>query len=295
VSLIQTLVNKYGAWQCADHRIVDLKSRAISDDFADKAVPMICPDGAILLAYAGVGTIFAYRPQRLVHLSEWVRGLWTGAAPTMLQALELLRDNATADLGELFAAKHDHHRFVVAAFITGGQPCLFFVDNFANSAEPLVMAPVRREFTIAGNTLQAMGHEAAYIAFPPILLPEEVEPVSQVMRREPATAEQFPSILADINRRVAQRLGPNGAICEHCTVISIPPAARPVSRYPFFMPPGAPLMAAPLLLFGIDLTAMQNTLLERMIAQREGREEPPDRSAEWGPASVRPKNPLRDP
>src|SRR6266446_4609182 len=127
MSLNLTIVNKWGIWQCSDHRVTNPETGKIEDDFSVKHVLFTCPDGKALLVYAGAGTVT--KPGITVSIADWIRETLRGPNRTLDQTCKALRENATRDLAPLFLRCRIQHMFTIAAFLEG-RPWIVQIRNF---------------------------------------------------------------------------------------------------------------------------------------------------------------------
>lgn len=222
-----------------------------------------CPDGAFLLAYAGLGRIAD------VTVSEWLRELLRGEALTVHESLVRIREAATTDLGPLLQGRMKH-MFSIAAFISGA-PWFAQIRNLQRPEDP----PSSEFLTIsepAGKGIFAFfgAHES--------LNAEDIGKLDRVFSRRPRRPEEFAALLAAINRRTAER---DASVSPDCTVIYIPPSGDAPSES--FHGPSASAGKNRLdpfssqLILGVDTAALLLPVVERWTsANGQGH-----RSPEW--------------
>jgi len=83
VTLNLTIVNKFGAWQCSDHRLT-IKGASTSNA-SIKQVQLHCHNGTALIAYTGLGQIDD------VTISDWIVETLRGESRSIDECLILLR------------------------------------------------------------------------------------------------------------------------------------------------------------------------------------------------------------
>lgn len=288
MSLNLTLLNQYGVWQCSDHRIIDLISRKIIDDSSLKHLPMLCTDGHLLLAYAGIGTMRAARSLIEVPLAQWLREFLRGTPRTMAETIEVIRMRATTDLGRPLAQAGCRHMFTVGCFVAN-QPWLIQIANFERHTNA-PLGPAVPTFTTVSRAISAMGYSSVLAGWPyDSLVLKYGGKYEEALDREPRDPDDFSNLLAELNQRIARHLGPRGPISEHCTVTYTPPAGLPWRLKSYFLPRGMTQPAMRYLSLGFDLCELvyeNHALLVKGIVPSE------ERTAELADKAVRPRNLL---
>jgi hypothetical protein len=141
------IVNQWGVWQCSDLRLTAWPGGVVIDDYSIKHVSVRATDGAALITYTGLGKV------KGEHISGWLRRTIRGESRTVEETLSIIRDRATAQLGDVAAQAGIHHTFSVGAFLSGW-PCAFLITNM-DPADPLDRPPLK-EFTGAHPPSQAL-------------------------------------------------------------------------------------------------------------------------------------------
>ncbi len=251
MTLNLTIVNSAGIWQSSDHRLVDQDTLKLLDDFSIKHVNLRCPDGAALLAYAGIGRVGA------VHLSDWIRETLRGESRSLDQSFMLIRENASRDLGRLLKRKGIRHMFSIGAFLQG-RPWAVQIRNF--NLEGGLFGPVLDHFETIAKEITGPGRGFVF-GDPAAIRPQDQEKLMALAARKPRRPKEFRDLLASINRRAAQTKSGARTVSPHCVTTYIPPAGEPFESE-FYDVKGAPRpLVIPVLLFRIDLTEMQRALL----------------------------------
>jgi hypothetical protein len=273
MSLNLTIINAFGIWQCADHRLVNTSTMKIEDDESVKQVQLRCTDGSAVISYAGIGKLNG------VSISDWVREILRGESRTVDESLIFLRENATRDLGPYLKGRL-HHMFTVGA-VLGGHPWLAQIRNFTPTAKSLLPAP-QGSFETAATKVGT----SVVSAFPPLVLDADVKKLIQAAPKRPRKPEEFSELLASINRKVAA--GPAQKIVSpHCVTTYVPQKGEPFTTKFHDTSGVSRSLIVPMLLFGIDTTEMMKGMM-RIVPG----EAPPDIDADASQA-VKPQNRLR--
>lgn len=255
MTLNQTIINRWGAWQSSDHRTVDLTNGQVIDDYSVKQVILRCPDGAALLAYAGASRMSL--GGAVVEVSDWIREMLRGETRTLDQSLILIRENATRDLAPALRAKGILHMFSIAAFLAG-QPWAVQIRNF--TLKDLVLLD---HFETAGMKVPDSGLGFVY-GDPRAINLRHGEKLMALAKRKPRQPKEFRNALASMNRRVAETPSGRRTISPGCFSSYMPPKGEPFESEVHGVKAAPGPLIIPTLLFGIDLTDIQRTMLQQM-------------------------------
>jgi hypothetical protein len=284
------LINQGGVWQSSDFRLTDPRTSAVKDDFSVKHVAFRCRDGAALLAYCGAGSVSLPRAAAAVHLSDWIRQIVRGESLTLDETFTLIRERATADLGELLQKMRLPHMFSIGAFLDGA-PWAIQIRNFEIS--PDLICSVRREF----QTVACKVEVGAVLWVPPIISEADQRLMLKVMNKRPRKPKEFSDLLAGVNLRVSKR---QASVSSHCMSSYLPPTLDGVQT--IIHANGSqtlPDITSPFLLFGIDMTEQMRVLASMFTAKRtdtrseEDRKDDGERMKKAAQLSVITKNPLK--
>lgn len=272
-----TLINQHGIWQCSDNRLVDLVTGATLVDNSMKHVALRCPDGVALIAYAGIGLM---KPD--IEISDWIREILRGETRTVDESLVFIREAATRDLGPALAGRY-HHMFTVGAFLNG-KPWLAQIRNFSVPS-PLSPGPPLPEFMTVAERVPSSGVVSTFGAS---VSSRDGKRLDRIANRRPRKPKQFMDLLASVSQATAKKL--SKTVSPHCLVTYAPPTGEPLKAL-FYAAGGPPsAKASPFLLFGIDITDLENHAAALLAAVRNGTDPPP---APNGSYSTTPRNRLR--
>jgi hypothetical protein len=208
MTLILMGINERGVWQCSDRRVTLRKSgrETVLDDDSIKHVDLRFPDGSALLAYAGL----AYLGTQ--HVSEWVVETLIGKQFSIVEALEKIRDRATADIGSRV-----HHDFLLGGF-QNGMPWAARITNGAPRSDYLCVPPLGSfEMGGCGITSPMVFFAGASRA----VVPDDVKKVEQAVAANSAQKD-LRRLLASVNRRAARAKHPHARyISEGCVSVSL--------------------------------------------------------------------------
>jgi hypothetical protein len=250
MTLNLTIVSTWGIWQSSDHRLRDTVTGKLVDDYSIKQVSFRCPDGAALLAYAGVGRVES------LDISDWLRETLRGQTRTLDQTFIQIRENATRDLAPRLRTHNILHMFSIGAFLMG-RPWAIQIRNF----DPAGDGTVLNHFdTVAREVPQGSGLAMAFGGGPGVVSPSDGKKLMTVATRKPRNAKEFRKLLAKINYRAGTTKPGKTFISPGCVTSYIPPAGEPVESE-FHNTGRAPgPMIVPMLLFGIDVTEMMKSM-----------------------------------
>jgi hypothetical protein len=275
-----TLINEHGAWQSADFRLT-ADDLSVINDFSAKQIRFWCDDGTALVCYAGLGSVFprgTRGPE--IQISDWMRTLLRGERLTLRALLERIRDAATRDLGPLLHQKNWQHLFSVALFY-GASPGLAEIRNFSVTS-PEKSPTLLDHFVVAIQELRPPLNATA--SWP--RLPRESEDVKllcEVHARPSPDPKEAMRVLAEVNKRVSEA---NSTVSPHCVVTYMPPGRKSGFTEVFWLPEGAPNLALPSVVDGIDLTDMHKHLMESLRALKEGKPDPPMVTPDLAPKNL---------
>jgi hypothetical protein len=265
VTLNLIIINRSGIWQSADFRGTDPKTGSIVDDYLPKHVALRCTDGSATLAYTGLAAALVQNER--VRISDWIRQILRGESRTVDQSLIYLRERATADLGPICAKHRIAHVFTIGAFL-GGHPWLAQIRNFG--FPPAVFGPPVRDFITVAERIDDAGRFVA-LGTPNVVRPTDLRKLDRVANIKPRQPKELRKLLAAINRRAAATK-PNGHyVSPHCTTVYLPPAGEPFEHEIHAATGGSKPIVTPLLVFGIDMTDVQELMLQRSRVAREGK------------------------
>lgn len=249
LTLNLTIVNEAGVWQCSDHRLTSAVNGEIVDDFSEKHLAIRCRDGAALIAYAGLGQVGG------VDVSQWLREILRGHSRTVDENLLAIRAAASAHLSPVGMP----HMFTAGAFL-GGRGWIVQIRNFARW--PLTgRAQILRSFETHARPLAA--GEGVFTMFGEMgsVSERDKRRLFRICGKRPRSPDEFSALLAQTNRRAAQ-VRSRSTISPHCTTTYMPAAGEPVTSvfHDFgYSPPR--FRGTPLLLFGIDMTGIEDALM----------------------------------
>jgi len=259
MTLNLTIVNTWGIWQCSDHRLVDTATWKLVDSYSIKHVILRCPDGAALLAYAGAGRIGS------LDLSDWIRETLRGESRTLDQSFILIRENATRDLAPLLRARGIYHMFSIGALLAG-RPWAVQIRNFTAQAGVLSGATLDHFETVAKEITDS--GQGFVFGDPHAVTRPDQEKLMTLASRKPRRPKDFRNLLASINHRAAATPSGKRTVSPGCVTSYLPPAGEPI-ECEFHDGAAAPApLVVPMLLFGIDVTEMQRTLMRQTATLR---------------------------
>ena len=259
MTLNQTIINQWGVWQCSDHRVTNPATGEIVDDYSVKQIILQCTDGTALLAYAGAGKVSS------VDLSDWIRETIRGESYTLDQTLILIRENATRDLAPHLLARGIRHMFSIGAFLAG-RPWAIQIRNF-NAPSGVPSEVVLNRFETIAKVVDP-GQGLVFI-YPHAILGPDQRKLMTLANRKPRTPKEFRDLLASINRRFAATPSGRKTVSPGCVTSYMPPKGQPVESEFHGGTAGPTPLVIPTLLFGIDTTEIQRTLMERMKRMNE--------------------------
>lgn len=256
MTLNQTIVNQWGIWQCSDHRLVNPATGRVVTNHSIKHVILRCTDGAALLAYAGAGQVNS------VDLSDWIRETLRGESRTLNESLILIRENATHDLAPILHRRGICHMFSIGAFLAG-RPWAVQIRNF-NAPAGVPSGVVLDHFETAAKVADSgQGFAFVYGDLQAVTHPDQKKLVA-LATRKPRQPKDFRNLLASINRRAATTPSGRRTVSPGCVTSYIPPKGEPF-ECEFHGGAAAPSpLVIPTLLFGIDITEMQRTMMQQM-------------------------------
>lgn len=253
MTLTLTVINRHGVWQSSDFRLSDPRTGTIVDDYSMKQMAFRCQDGAFLLTYAGAGRVHS------IDFPDWIRQFSRGESRTVDETLTLICERATADLGEILHKQSLRHMFSIGAFLMG-VPWIVQIRNFRVSAAHGV-GPVDAEFhTAAKEVPEDVG---AVVPWPfQYVSNDDLVQLRRVSDKRPRNPEEFSDLLAKVNLRTSRRAATHGSVSPHCVTTYLPPSGDGMKSNDHNMPEGAPVLAKPTILFGIDTTDIMKAMLE---------------------------------
>ena len=277
-----TMVAPWGIWQSFDHRLTDPNTGRVVNDRSMKHISVRCPDGAALITYTGIGMV------RRTHMSDWLRRLIRGESRTLDATLIRIREEASKRITPVARGQY-HHMFCIGAFLAG-QPWAVIISN----VQP------RRLGELAAN--RKFHTSARRVEDEPLLLvtgagrraisPQDMALLGEVVERRPRRPTDYHELLAGVNLRASCERNYGRFVSEGCTTVYMPPEGEPVDEKGHG-PKAGEVAPSPDILFGIDLTEMEEVLTERAKEYFEtGNVEKPDeydrRLREAGERSVQP-------
>lgn len=238
---------------------MDPATGKLVDNYSIKHLILRCPDGAALLAYAGAGRIGS------VDLSDWLRETLRGETRTLDESFIFIREDATRHLAPILCTHRIFHMFSIGAFLAG-RPWVVQIRNFAAQGGVSGGAVLNRFETVA-KEIAGAGQGFVFGDPQAVSVPDQQRLMALAARR-PRRPRDFRNLLAGLNRRAAGTPSGKRSVSPGCVTSYIPPAGEPIESE-FHDAVGAPgPLAVPMLLFGIDMTETERTLIGRMEAFR---------------------------
>ena len=206
------------------------------------------------MAYAGA----------VVEISDWIRETLRGESRTLDQSFILIRENATRDLAPSLRAHGICHMFSIGAFLAG-RPWAVQIRNFTARAGVLDLTPLDH-FDTAAKEITGSGLGFLY-GDPRAINRRDLDKLMALAARKPRRPKDFRNALASINRRIAATPSGRRTISSGCVTSFIPPKGEPFESEFHGKVAGPTPFAVPTLLFGIDLTDIQRTMMQQMRQQ----------------------------
>lgn len=203
MTLNLSIVSPKTVYQCSDFRLT-YQDGTITDDEAQKIVPVVTPYWSALVQYTGVA-----KNTRNFDTSQWL-----GALPSQVEPetpLKWLKERLLK-VGQRHIGVLEDHTFSAAGF-EDGRPFFFVVSNFQsidNNRLSSVSAN-RRKWRATGTTGR---HGAFATGKAEYVNSAELGALTKVARTKTPTAVHRK--LAELNQKAAQRAGTNGPISESC-------------------------------------------------------------------------------
>jgi hypothetical protein len=259
MTLNLTLANQHGIWQSADLRLSDNEGKATTD-YSVKQVQLRCSDGSVVIAYGGHGRFEYANPRKEIDLSDWIRQFIRGEPYTVGQALRLIQQRATDDIGEALVKGRIRQLFSIGAVgFEGGAPWIGNIRNFTMTA-PSMAEPVHRHFVL--DVIQVPPGRGIVLCWPPWREPLHRDLkllhalLQKACNRQPRDPNEFAKLLGSINLRASKRLS---TVSPHCISTYLSSSAAFHSQFHNF-PKDAPKVCVPFILLGVDNTDLMRAM-----------------------------------
>jgi hypothetical protein len=296
MTLAITIVARWGIWQCSDHRITILPSGKHKGDDSIKHVAAKCPDGAMLLTYAGLGETGLGRIGYRDPVSDWIRRTLRGEIRSVEETLLHLKVQATAELAPKLLPPNIAHYFLVGAFIQS-RPYVAVISNVAahDAPHPHKVLPY---FGLSLQLIEADG-QAFDVGYGHAIRGADRGLLAKISRRRPKNPKDYQTVLANINRRTAERAASRNCVSPSCTTSYMPPSPEgSIDRCEHRWERDDntrdidTVRGIPFLLFGIDTTDSLTSTMRSIELRQRGDHEGADRALAEGtstaPDSVKP-------
>lgn len=280
-----TIINPFGVWQGSDHRLTDPNTRLVVDDYSIKHVIIRCPDGAALLAYAGIGKV------KNLDISDWIRETLRGENRTLDQSFILIRENSTRDLGQLLYKHSIPHMYSIGAFLNG-QPWCIQIRNF-NSKAGVPDGSILNHFITAAKPIENSGQSFIFGDGEKAIPKKDRTTFFEMASRKPRQPKEFRDLLATIIRRSAKNMTGEKSISSSCVITYMPPTGEPFESKFYGGDKTHKPLITPMLLFGIDLTELQRGTIGNIHSKDSTKSTKEKSFDDFAENSVSPKNRLR--
>jgi hypothetical protein len=286
-----TVMNEWGSWQCADHLLWDTRSRTPRENLSAKQVNLECPDGRLMLTYAGIGDING------VEISDWIRETLRGQSRGINATIQALAANSTQDLAPLAYGARLRHLFSIVAHFKMGRRWLVQVRNLTVPA-PGLRSVLLRKFEIATKEFNGTGIVTTF-GVDKAIVKADWALLNRATRVRPRQPRDFSGLLAAVHERAAASPAGAGYISSRCVTTYMPADPSSVGEsFSHGAPRGVPEIVIPQMLFGIDLTPTTRALARHASKMDEARlrgEPPPplDINKSELESSTQPQNRLR--
>jgi hypothetical protein len=263
MTLTMTIVAPWGVWQSSDHCLTNPRTKRPMQDSSVKHIAVLCPDGAALIAYTGLGGVPDIPgPGQLLSISDWVREILRGETRSLDNTLIFLRERATETLGPLVSSQQIPHTFVIGAFLQG-QPWIIQIRNFHSTKSNEMSPPTNQFITLAqrigSNPLICIAGTKEAVS------PVNTAKLAEVATRKPRLPKHYRALLAKINCQASTHRCYGRFVSPSCCTSFMPPAGEPIeSEFHRAKPDERKPMVVPLLVFGVDTTETSRALIETM-------------------------------
>ncbi|MDR3500909.1 MAG: hypothetical protein P4L72_16975 [Parvibaculum sp.] len=133
MTLIISVVSRWGIWQLSDHRLT--AGGNVVSDVSMKTVRLEAEDGRALIAYSGIGKV------ENLEISDWVRRVLRGQRRTIDQHVHLLWEKANKSLAPICRRERISHWFSIAAYV-GTEPRIYIVRYVVGFGFKIEMTPI---------------------------------------------------------------------------------------------------------------------------------------------------------
>ncbi len=252
MTLILNAANAHGVWQVSDRRVTKFERgevREVVDDRTIKHVTVWCPDGVVLIGYAGL----AYLGRQ--HLSEWVHGTLLGKKLSLMDVIDVLTEAATNRLGLLCRNNGIAHAFVLG----GVQHGKTWVGAIVNHDPHNPAAPITANFESGGFGATEPVIHGAGSGFPHVP-PAEIAKVQRALaaqRATPKSSMRLRGLMAYVNRRTAETSAASASVSRECVSVSLDLEDLSVATTFDWTPTGERPVAIPAVMLGADATTPQ--------------------------------------
>jgi hypothetical protein len=241
-----------GVWLSADHRLTAFPTGKLISDASVKQNLLICPDGTLVIGYAGLG-----RDKDGSDLSDWLRSCLRGLNLRVDDALEVVKERATDELGRFVRFPHV---FLAGAFING-VPALYQITNVLDRPMRRLLPPhiVERFLKLPRHVFVKIhlpvGSSGTLVAGSGAMAIRKNERDHQLLRRLAAMRGKDPNdyagLLARLNSSAAKKVR---TVSSGCVVTYIAPnGSHRLFRYSSGYSKPDETLQVPVNVFGIDI------------------------------------------
>ncbi len=284
-----TVITPWGVWQSADNRVADKQGKLL-DDYSIKNVGIRCPDGAVLMTYAGYGNV----PGTKTAVSRWIREYIRGETRGLNQTLIAIREGATKWLNATHVKDRIHHFFVAGGYL-GGNPWAVIISN-AEPRKDWLSLPPKGEFLTTAKKVQGESVVLVTGVGMRALGSEDFALLNRCAQRKPRKPEDYHDLLADVNQKASKHQKYRKFISERCITVYMPPPGEPISAKLHGWR-GDKIPVVPVVLMGIDTAEIMEQSSDLLRRAKEGgpdSEETRRRIDEAGKRSVETKHGQSD-
>lgn len=266
-----------GSWHSVDNRI-SVGGMPVDDD-GRKQIDLRCSDGAGVLMFTGLATLYPGH----TTMADYIRTTLRGDNRTFEGHLTFLRDRLNRDVATRWW-RDEELLIHVVAFRGGGGPLR---NDPAVIGRPWVYEVANRERAADGSVLPTpnfqFGFKAIEVTEPmwfaggsgfPLISLDDRSKLNRALTKKPRTNKDYQLLLAAVNRRVGSK--PNSGVSPWCQTNFMPPSGIGGESMDHRKPHEPPLSAEraiPLLYWGIDFTEVASVLTQLVRLMQQGRGE----------------------
>lgn len=263
MTLVVTIANEWGVWQCADHRLsVPASGKKHSSSW--KSLHVDCTDGGILVGFSGFGAALETPSHHEGLVVDWLRGVVRGETRTVEDALDRIHEQANIVLAPQFRQWSEddprlrdlEHTFVFGAF--DGKTPRILTTSFTASAGKFVRAehPIQQ-----GGAYRVIG-QADKIG------PDDLHTLERICRLPPSSVEDYKHLLAKINSRASLK---TKTISEACNSTYLAPEGLSSNSTPYFHEGADLALPVPpmMMIEGVDMTDWFQSAMDEFCAAVE--------------------------